>query len=121
MKSGWAAGVLISTEFIGLLVVLAILASGTLYAFKGSAISEQVVLDQECMSRCRHLFWHRHAYTGPSRSDVAGGRRRVRTPGRQHVAAGNRHYAGRGLDHSSFKSRGSASSLRMHAAGIMQG
>ena len=32
---------LISAEFMGLLVVLAILASGTLYAFKGSAISEQ--------------------------------------------------------------------------------
>jgi hypothetical protein len=41
MKSGSAGGVLIATEFIGLLVVLAILASGTLYAFKGSAISEQ--------------------------------------------------------------------------------
>ena len=32
---------LISPEFIGLLVVLAILALGTLYAFQGSAISEQ--------------------------------------------------------------------------------
>jgi hypothetical protein len=33
--------VLLSTEFIGLLVVLAILAMGMLYAFKGSTISEQ--------------------------------------------------------------------------------
>ena len=32
---------LMSTEFIGLLVILAILALGTLYAFKGSSISEQ--------------------------------------------------------------------------------
>src|SRR5262249_41397441 len=30
-----------STEMIGLLVILAILAMGTLYAFKGSSISEQ--------------------------------------------------------------------------------
>src|SRR5262245_5477485 len=34
-------GVLMSTEIVGLLVILAILALGTVYAFKGSSITEQ--------------------------------------------------------------------------------
>jgi len=68
-------------------------------------IRAMVVLDPQRMCGSHHRLWHRHADTGPSRSDVAGGRRRVETSGRQRVATGNRHHASRGLEHSSYMSR----------------
>ena len=63
-----------------------------------------VVVDSARMPCYRHHFWHWHADTRSSGSDIlAGGRRAWRTSGRQRVAAGNRRHAGRIFDHSAFK------------------
>jgi hypothetical protein len=85
-----------STEIIGLLIVLAILALGTLYAFKGSAISEQwwSWISRACLA-AGLVF-------AIGMLILAGRRRFKQTSTRQCMAAGNRHHAGRGFDHSSF-------------------
>ena len=58
-----------------------------------------VVMDSEGMPRGRTRIWHRHAYAGPSGSDVLGDGRRVKqTSGRQRMAAGNRHHPVGGID-----------------------
>src|SRR5215470_3107869 len=88
-----------STEIIRLLVILAILALGTLYAFKGSSISEQWRSWIRRASLASGLVFGIGILTlglpGAMFLEVISGSSRL-PPDGAWPAAGNRHHAGHG-------------------------